>query len=49
MTVKTLLIKNCDTNVFIREDVEKALSAMVENVTPQRAMVALISSGARLV
>ena len=47
MMVKTLLLRNGDTNVFIREDVEKALTAMMENVTPQRAMASVITVGAR--
>ncbi len=46
-TVKVLLHKNGEANTFIKEDVEKALHAMVENVTPQRAMASLIVSGAR--
>ncbi|XP_074645320.1 TOG array regulator of axonemal microtubules protein 1-like isoform X2 [Tubulanus polymorphus] len=43
---KILLAKSGDSNSFIREDVEKALKAMVDNVTPQRALSALINGGA---
>ncbi|XP_045306815.1 TOG array regulator of axonemal microtubules protein 1 isoform X5 [Leopardus geoffroyi] len=44
-TVKVLLHKAGESNTFIREDVDKALRAMVSNVTPTRAVVALISGG----
>ncbi|XP_053080395.1 TOG array regulator of axonemal microtubules protein 1 isoform X4 [Acinonyx jubatus] len=44
-TVKVLLHKAGESNTFIREDVDKALRAMVSNVTPARAVVALISGG----
>ncbi|KAL3873542.1 hypothetical protein ACJMK2_036642 [Sinanodonta woodiana] len=44
--VRTLLHKNGESNSFIREDVEKALDAMVENVAPQRAMLSLVAGGA---
>ena len=47
MTTRVLLIKAGDSNSFIREDVERSLEHMVNNVTPQRAMLALITSGAR--
>jgi len=47
MVVRSLLAKSGESNGFIREDSERALNAMVEAVTPQRAMVALISGGAR--
>uniref|UniRef100_A0A8C9KD65 TOG array regulator of axonemal microtubules protein 1 n=1 Tax=Panthera tigris altaica TaxID=74533 RepID=A0A8C9KD65_PANTA len=46
-TVKVLLHKAGESNTFIREDVDKALRAMVSNVTPARAVVALISGGQR--
>lgn len=46
MVVKTLLAKNGESNGFIREDCERALAAMVDGVTPQRALVALIAGGA---
>lgn len=46
MVVRTLLAKNGESNGFIREDSERALGAMVEGVTPQRALIALISGGA---
>ncbi|KAM6181246.1 TOG array regulator of axonemal microtubules protein 1 isoform 3-T3 [Erethizon dorsatum] len=44
-TVKVLLHKAGESNTFIREDVDKALRAMVNNVTPVRAVIALISGG----
>ncbi|XP_029808051.1 TOG array regulator of axonemal microtubules protein 1 [Suricata suricatta] len=44
-TVKVLLHKAGESNTFIREDVDKALRAMVSNVTPARAVVALINGG----
>ncbi|XP_033044044.1 TOG array regulator of axonemal microtubules protein 1 isoform X4 [Trachypithecus francoisi] len=44
-TVKVLLQKAGESNTFIREDVDKALRAMVNNVTPARAVVSLINGG----
>ncbi|XP_046508464.1 TOG array regulator of axonemal microtubules protein 1 isoform X3 [Equus quagga] len=44
-TVKVLLHKAGESNTFIREDVDKALRAMVSNVTPARAVVSLINGG----
>ncbi|XP_075387137.1 TOG array regulator of axonemal microtubules protein 1 isoform X2 [Tenrec ecaudatus] len=44
-TVKVLLHKAGESNTFIREDVDKALRAMVNNVTPARAIVSLINGG----
>ncbi|XP_052701993.1 TOG array regulator of axonemal microtubules protein 1-like isoform X6 [Crassostrea angulata] len=46
ITAKALLAKNGESNGFIREDVEKALHAMVEFTTPQRSLLALIAGGA---
>uniref|UniRef100_G1P498 TOG array regulator of axonemal microtubules protein 1 n=1 Tax=Myotis lucifugus TaxID=59463 RepID=G1P498_MYOLU len=46
-TVKVLLHKAGESNTFIREDVDKALRAMVSNVTPARAVVSLINGGQR--
>ncbi|XP_022382001.1 TOG array regulator of axonemal microtubules protein 1 isoform X6 [Enhydra lutris kenyoni] len=46
-TVKVLLHKAGESNTFIREDVDKALRAMVSNVTPARAIVSLINGGQR--
>ncbi|XP_036109132.1 TOG array regulator of axonemal microtubules protein 1 isoform X4 [Molossus molossus] len=43
--VKVLLHKAGESNTFIREDVDKALRAMVRNVTPARAVVSLINGG----
>ncbi|XP_053235570.1 TOG array regulator of axonemal microtubules protein 1 [Podarcis raffonei] len=44
-TVKVLLHKAGELNTFIREDVDKALKAMVNNVTPARALSSLINGG----
>ncbi|CAL1537741.1 unnamed protein product [Lymnaea stagnalis] len=46
ITTKTLLAKGGESNQFIREDVDKALCNMVDNVTPQRALLALLVGGA---
>ncbi|KAK2166030.1 hypothetical protein LSH36_43g02057 [Paralvinella palmiformis] len=42
---RVLLAKNGESSGFIRADVDHAVAAMVDNVTPQRAMVALINGG----
>ncbi|XP_013387933.1 TOG array regulator of axonemal microtubules protein 1-like [Lingula anatina] len=44
-TTKVLLHKNGESNGFIREDCEKALANMIAEVTPQRALVAIIQGG----
>ncbi|KAJ7345351.1 hypothetical protein JRQ81_001301 [Phrynocephalus forsythii] len=44
-TVKALLHKAGESNTFIREDVDRALKAMGSNVTPARALSALINGG----
>ncbi|KAM9148952.1 TOG array regulator of axonemal microtubules protein 1 [Pangshura tecta] len=44
-TVKVLLHKAGESNTFIREDVDRALKAMVNNVTPARALCSLINGG----
>ncbi|XP_060611108.2 TOG array regulator of axonemal microtubules protein 1 [Anolis sagrei] len=44
-TVKVLLHKAGESNTFIREDVDRALKAMVNNATPPRALSALVSGG----
>uniref|UniRef100_A0A8C6R616 TOG array regulator of axonemal microtubules protein 1 n=1 Tax=Nannospalax galili TaxID=1026970 RepID=A0A8C6R616_NANGA len=46
-TVRVLLHKAGESNTFIREDVDKALRAMVHNVTPARAVISLINGGQR--
>jgi len=47
-TVAVLLSKTGDqSNQFMREEAEKALVAMVENVTAQKAVSSLITGGAR--
>lgn len=43
--VRALLHKAGESNTFIREDVDKALKAMVNNVTPARAVTSLINGG----
>lgn len=43
---KTLLAKGGESNNFIREDVDKALINMIDHVSSQRALLALISGGA---
>jgi hypothetical protein len=48
-TAKALLAKNGESNGFIRSDCDQAVSAMMENVTPQRAILALIAGGTRYV
>ncbi|XP_014667414.1 PREDICTED: protein FAM179B-like [Priapulus caudatus] len=42
---KILLHKTGESNTFIREAAERALSAMVENVTHQKALLALVLAG----
>lgn len=43
--VRCLLQKMGNTSEFIQRAVNRALGAMVENVTPARALVALTSAG----
>lgn len=43
--VRALLHKAGESNTFIREDVDKALRAMVNNVTPARAVISLLNGG----
>ncbi|XP_077319695.1 TOG array regulator of axonemal microtubules protein 1 [Lithobates pipiens] len=43
--VRVLLHKAGEPNIFIREDVDKALGAMVQHVTPLRVLAALINGG----
>ena len=42
MTVGVLLGKMGENNKFIREDADKALEAMVNNVSPTRALAAVV-------
>lgn len=49
VTTKILLGKAGESSGFIRDDVEKTLTAMVCSLSPTRVLVALISGGARLV
>lgn len=43
--VKGLLHKASETNAFIRDDVDRALNAMVLHVTPARALTSLLNGG----
>merc|ERR1719494_1143560 len=43
--VKVLVCKAGESNEFIRNDVERALSEMTSTVTPTRAMISLIAGG----
>jgi hypothetical protein len=47
LTVKALIQKSAESNEFFRSDAEKCLQMMVENVTLQKALQALIAGGAR--
>jgi len=42
LTVGVLLGKMGENNKFIREDADKALEAMVNNVSPTRALAAVV-------
>ncbi|KAM8920816.1 TOG array regulator of axonemal microtubules protein 1 [Pelodytes ibericus] len=44
-SVRVLLHKSGEPNTFIREDIDKTLDAMVQNVTPVRALIALLNGG----
>ncbi|CAF0770441.1 unnamed protein product [Didymodactylos carnosus] len=46
LTVKALLQKNGETVDFFRSDTEKCLQTMIDNVTTQKALQALIAGGA---
>jgi len=48
VSAKVLLAKAGESSGFIRDDVEKSLTAMVCSLTPTRVLVALIAGGARL-
>ena len=43
--VRILLHKGGESNTFIREDVEKALTEMLNVVSPGKSLTALISGG----
>jgi hypothetical protein len=43
---RQLLAKAGESNNFIRDELDQALSAMVEEVTCQRSLLALINGGA---
>jgi hypothetical protein len=45
--VKVLLLKNGETNDFIRIELEKCLDKLINNVTPQKALTALMNGGAK--
>ncbi|CAF4151263.1 unnamed protein product [Rotaria sp. Silwood2] len=46
LTIKAIMQKSAESNEFFRTDVEKCLQIMVENVTLQKALQALIAGGA---
>ncbi|CAF1150733.1 unnamed protein product [Rotaria sordida] len=46
ITVKAIIQKSAESNEFFRSDAEKCLQMMVENVTLQKALQALIAGGA---
>ncbi|CAF0803502.1 unnamed protein product, partial [Didymodactylos carnosus] len=48
LTVKALLQKNGETVDFFRSDTEKCLQTMIDNVTTQKALQALIAGGASI-
>ncbi len=43
--VRILLHKGGESNTFIREDVEKALMEMINNLSHSRSLQAIIGSG----
>ena len=47
ITAKALIQKSADSSDFLKSDTEKCLQMMVDNVTPQKALQALIAAGAR--
>jgi hypothetical protein len=47
LTVKALIQKSAESNEFFRSDTEKCLQMMIDNVTLQKALQALIAGGAR--
>lgn len=47
ITVKALIHKSADSNDFFKSDTEKCLQMMIDNVTLQKALQALIAGGAR--
>ncbi|CAF4713645.1 unnamed protein product, partial [Rotaria sp. Silwood1] len=46
ITIKAIMQKSGESNEFFRTDVEKCLQTMIENVTLQKALQALIAGGA---
>ncbi|CAF1618650.1 unnamed protein product, partial [Adineta ricciae] len=46
ITAKAIMQKSAESNEFFRNDAEKCLQTMVENVTLQKALQALIAGGA---
>ena len=47
ITVKALIQKSADTNEFLKSDTENCLQTVIDNVTLQKALQALIAGGAR--
>lgn len=46
ITAKALIQKSADSNDFLKLDTEKCLQMMVDNVSSQKALQALIAGGA---
>ena len=47
LTVKALLQKSADSNEFFKSDTEKCLQTMIDNVTTQKVLQALLAAGGR--
>ena len=45
--MKVLLHKTGESNVFIREDVERTMCEIVQNATPGKLLLAIIAGGQR--
>ena len=43
--MKVLLLKSGESNVFIREDVEKTMCEIVQHASPGKLLLALITGG----
>ncbi len=47
LTVKALIQKSAESNEFLKSDTDKCLQMMIDNVTLQKSLQALIAGGAR--
>ena len=47
LAIKAILQKSGESNEFFKSDAEKCLQMMIDNVTLQKALQALIAGGAR--